>query len=423
MQKRGVSQIDWAMSLAIFILFIAWFFIFIRPSVEHGLGKETLQMAVKNGFSRDYLAVKSYVPLFIWSDSVGDNFPIIANFSFENPEFNIKEGYYYIVDRKKLIFLPNISGSPSVFHIIFDSNKTTTTDIYDLASSDNWCTTSEMLRATFTYSLLRRIYFNESLNLRDLNIYLNKDRLVPSGYSYNDSVIVARYYSYTEGINHTTYVYAKNSVVDTFADVNSPTENLSYLYELKFSMDNYNFYYSNNLYNSRLNFTEEKKNISYEADYITFHNSYDSLYVYFDRKVNISFEYFNETIDFNATFTLIDRANYRFYAHLGNYTNTTRKSYYSSYGAEQKISGLDFSKSGFPNYEELKTSWKFPSKNNFEILVYNSTTANVYKESSPIIIIGKNDTSKAGVYAKDYDSFMIDENDLLIPVSVNIKVW
>ena len=36
MGKKGVSQIDWILSLALFLLYVGWLFIFIMPGINLG---------------------------------------------------------------------------------------------------------------------------------------------------------------------------------------------------------------------------------------------------------------------------------------------------------------------------------------------------------------------------------------------------
>ena len=66
MNKRGDSQIDWVISLGIFILYLAWFFLLIRPYMVQ---EETPNMVslVKENFEKDAFWTVEKVPIIATS--------------------------------------------------------------------------------------------------------------------------------------------------------------------------------------------------------------------------------------------------------------------------------------------------------------------------------------------------------------------
>ena len=51
--KRGITQVDWAISLAIFLLFLVWFFIFTKPLHDPNSDYESLAEIVLENFQKD----------------------------------------------------------------------------------------------------------------------------------------------------------------------------------------------------------------------------------------------------------------------------------------------------------------------------------------------------------------------------------
>jgi hypothetical protein len=199
-----------------------------------------------------------------------------------------------------------------------------------------------------------------------------------------------------------------------------PEEN--YRYEVKSMILNYYGFYSDNVYFGYVNSTN-LQNITYISDYITFFDDNNSLSLYFDRNATISMEYYNETVSFNASMYPMTDAFYRFELHPGNYTNASRQRYSTTYGTITKISGINDEFFGRNNYSSLKDRWSYPKGNEFQIFIYNSTTAKSYDELEPLYSIGSDLVPKKLVYAEEFNTFILSEYGTLTPASVNIKVW
>ncbi|MBN2422726.1 hypothetical protein JXB41_05845 [Candidatus Woesearchaeota archaeon] len=421
MQKRGLSQLDWAMSLAIFILFIAWFFIFIRPNLDLGVTKQSLFMLVKNNFFHDYEWQIEKMPLFISTEDLNNYKPVIVNFSFEWNNFKFKGDDYFIREDNYLIFLPNIPASPRVFWLIHGGNYTTETGVYGLVATPNWTTTSKNIRVDFEESFLSEIYYDDSKRLHDFKAYINLEEFKADDYSYSDNGILSRYFSNTPGFNHTFNVYAQNSRTDSFVRVNNPVEN--YTYTIRFRLWNYSNYYSNNVFYDDIDYSEDPEEVSYVYDYITFYDDESAVSIFFDRNTSINFISYNESLEFNCSFLLYDNAQYEIIFHRGSYLNISRQDYSYMYGLKEIITGLNKDLLSTAEYEELKQRWNYPFEKNFKIRVYNSTSARSHLEVNPLFEIGLNDPETKVTYAEDINTYILDEDSELTPATVNIVVW
>ena len=119
---------------------------------------------------------------------------------------------------------------------------------------------------------------------------------------------------------------------------------------------------------------------------------------------------------------MYDRAEYSIIFHEGNYLNVSKFEYSYSYGASEKLDGIDTGKNY--DYEELKRVWNYPNSREFIIMVVNSTSANSYMDNEVFYRLGPEEPDNyLSVYSEDFDSYVLDEYGERTPVTVNIRVW
>lgn len=63
--KKGVSHIDWAISMGIFLVYVLSMFIFIRPSLDQPISQENLFVILLEGLSKDVKYRIEKIPLYI----------------------------------------------------------------------------------------------------------------------------------------------------------------------------------------------------------------------------------------------------------------------------------------------------------------------------------------------------------------------
>ncbi|MBT4351321.1 hypothetical protein HOD20_02210 [archaeon] len=421
MQKRGITQLDWALSLAIFILFIAWFFIFIQPNLTHGLNKDVLASIIETKFVNNFTWTLKKMPIFIYTEDITQNKPIILNFTESFTDFKFLDNQDFVSDNNELLLVADITTSPKTLWLVSGGNYSVEHQIKDLIVSSNWVTTSKNMSINFDDSIFDILSYDSQQRFNDAEIYINDIIYEPENVTFNDSRLVGIYRADSQSINHSTFVYSENTFIEVLVKQNDPSTNISYKGSIE--LNNYSNYYTSNLKFGEFNSTTELININYTGDYITFYGD-DALSFDFGKNTTININHYNKTISFDYEFLFLNDSRYSIEFHQGNYENYSRNDYSVRYGIIEEIEGLSLDLLENIDYETYKTLWKYPKERNFVVTITNSTLANRYNETKPIFNFGPNITSNAAVvYSKDLSSYYLTSDFELVPIVINIRVW
>ncbi|MBT3464514.1 hypothetical protein HN451_05975, partial [archaeon] len=207
MQKRGITQLDWALSLAIFILFIAWFFIFIQPNLTHGLNKDVLASIIETKFVNNFTWTLKKMPIFIYTEDITQNKPIILNFTESFTDFKFLDNQDFVSDNNELLLVADITTSPKTLWLVSGGNYSVEHQIKDLIVSSNWVTTSKNMSINFDDSIFDILSYDSQQRFNDAEIYINDIIYEPENVTFNDSRLVGIYRADSQSINHSTFVY------------------------------------------------------------------------------------------------------------------------------------------------------------------------------------------------------------------------
>lgn len=112
MKKRGVSQIDWTMSLALFLLFIAVTFLLVAPKTTVFIDEKAALSNIKYGFIEDYSYTIEFLPLFIETVRSGTE-PIISLVPSSLSSFVLEDDIPFLSYDGEVIFSTNITKNLS----------------------------------------------------------------------------------------------------------------------------------------------------------------------------------------------------------------------------------------------------------------------------------------------------------------------
>ena len=114
--KKGSSHVDWAISLALFLLYLAWFFILIRPAYI-GQGEDVSLSSIENRFLDQTSWTVQKIPLFVSSNNDDPAAPVMVTLPFSWNESNVTMDEAFSIYDNSLFFVPELSQGKNLFWI------------------------------------------------------------------------------------------------------------------------------------------------------------------------------------------------------------------------------------------------------------------------------------------------------------------
>ena len=406
MNKRGDSQVDWAISLGIFLLYLAWFFIFIRPSLVQEQIPNLVSL-VRDNFERDAFWTVERVPIIVTSERNLTKEPIIVNISSKYSESNsFMQNQAFIINNGRLFFIGDVNFS-SIFYLI-SSNETYTmfNQITDLTATEQQTTVTDFSADFENFALKSAFFFGTKI--RDSMFTIEGQAINTSNSSFSNKKIAAQYSIKTQALNLTTYIFAYNPRIYLFFSTN---KNIFQRFEL----DRYEGYFFDNADNGNIHYPEAcyEKNTTQ----LLFHDNSSNLLFLFDREVSFDFCSQNTSIELEINFD--NSAEERIIFFRGDYLNYT--SYIDSYEADVGVkeelnlpSLTGIQALSLANYNDLKNRW---GVQDFRIFVTNISNEEL------ISTIGTSPYEKATVYAEETRSFLLDKFGELEDIKISFQSW
>ena len=241
----------------------------------------------------------------------------------------------------------------------------------------------------------------------------------PDNYTYNESGFIVIYGSVMGNINHTSMVFSRNTGIYNYLLMSNPDVN--YTFEMTLNLDNYPYYYSNNLHYGNFSYDNETTYFNYTSDYITLYEAGESLSMFFDSNSSFNFSSYNSTLHLQIAIPVTGTYGYRFIFHPGNFTQASSDEYTVRFGIYEEIEGIR-SDNLTANYSDLKNKWNFPSSREFDIRMYENSTANSYMNALPDHEIGIVNSRNRNIHAKSDDLFELDSEGQLTPLYINYRI-
>jgi len=421
MKKRGTSQVDWAISLALFLLYIGWFFIFINPIFIRDDSQKALLSSVEDNFKTEYRWTVMKLPLIIYPNVSNNYLPILIDFNYNWTKNNTLLGNHaeFVLDNGKLIFLGKVNNETKTFWLINSAeNYTMRSYLKDLNANSTLATTGNNLKAEFSNSIYKLISYKDKYRLNNTRFYVEDDEIEVNNNFTNITDSVAIYRIATQGLNHSSYIFAKNSLIWNIIRLNM---NGSYNFKISLDLYDYGHYYASNDYHGVVNYSVAGCK-EFNNDYLNFYNG-NSISFIFNTTASIRFCYANDTINLNISFSLENETNYKIYFHEGNFSNISIREYEVRFGAIEREKGLYLEKINNINYDTIKTRWNYPSSREFKITLWNVTSADLINRTNLTIKeIGRSPNIE-DVSAKEWNDFVVTKEAVLYPTLVNIKTW
>ena len=311
--KRGLNQIDWVISLAIFILYISWFFLLIRPyyfPIEEDPQVELLEDA----FMDDIIWTIYKTPLVAFSDIDIMYEPVKVNFSLELEEgnFAFADNRYFTLFENNLYFLADLKKGSNLFWLVSSDETYETPNIHTDLYATDYSTSVSSMRATYHDGLLKKAYYKGNLVIDGLKLMRHDVLVDVDNSSFFSSKIMAVHSADTAaGFNHSSTVFGYNTRIynkiklDQFIDKRTVNLNMKIKGYPKYYADNVNFG----------QILHEGECANFDKEYVFFYNNDNVMFFAFDNnETEIKFCYSAEDeIDLNISIRVEREAEYQIY--------------------------------------------------------------------------------------------------------------
>jgi hypothetical protein len=414
MGKRGASEIDWIISMSIFLLYIGWFFAFVLPQVNVMAGKDASMYMLKDAFyERNSWSMHKF-PVFVFSNTTGQFIPAIADYEMNRTDLHMADRRTFELWNGRLLFLADIETSPGVYYLLDGGSFQDEEQSEGLNIVEDWLSTSN-LSVYFESSLPEKIRYKDDDRADDISFLINGVLIDPLNHSHSNFGFAGVFEYKTGSLNITTFVFQHNP--DVLMHI-SAQEDVTYSMVMRMKLDNYDSYFSDNNNFGDLRYSNLSQTEIFSHDYITLYGD-DALSIYFNDTADINLTYYNRTLWMAADFTIKDDDWIKLSFHEGDFGDAEEYSTSYAYGAVEELEGLrleDFS----ADYDELKQAWGYDKE--FYIAIYENTTSLSY-QYEPSYVIGEFDPKEGLVYAEDVDYLALTPEGEMRPVRVNFRIW
>jgi hypothetical protein len=405
--KRGGSNIDTVISLSFFLLFVAWFFIFLRPFAEPAGSTDSMISIIENNLEKFSTDIEETL-VRIYCERTGEQ-PMVASMPFEWNESSaaIKDGRYFGIYSGKALFyvMPEKEKALSLIHLENISAPLPDPGI----NANNLFATEHNFRADFENSALIALSYYNSTLISSVSLYINNVSIMPEKSDFKNTKIAAAYTYSAGSVSGSSFIFDNHPKI--LSEINA-VENSSI--HLIFSFSNLDKFYSNNENNGAI----EGSRLLFPGKYIDIYSGNESggsgVSFVFDRDVLFVISPGNP--DELEIFSNSSSLKYEIIAHSGDYHSTEGQSGLCSaeFSIRKKLTALS---------EE-----KILSEDAYEILESGYTAlknfaVKILCENGKVFEIGKVTELKTDIYAREIPYEVISADGNRTSCKVQISVW
>jgi len=397
--NRGLSQVEWAISLSLFIIYLIWFFVVMRPNLVQTEDPKTLkEVLTESLYTYAGHSVKK-LPFSVYANEAKENAPLILEYDW--PDSFGFEHYYDVYD-DKLIFLDDINTS-KIYHItISDSNYTKPYRFFEFTSDTNHVQTANM-RVDMVNGMIKDTSYITLKRIENMSVHI-KDILMEDWTTiYSHSNMSAYYKTVFPLANHSLLMSAYNNRIDGFVTGQAKTR-------ISMEIFSYDTYYSNYFNNGPIGCEQ------FNHNFVSFYDGFSSLSILFDTNVSIDVCGENETA--KVTFELNSSAHYYMVFHGGD-GKTWSSPYSLNVGVEIPMRGVSEEKLVKllrTDYRTLKNIMNYPDSKDFKIIAFDMI-------GNASIVAGPDPYEMATVTSEGIGYYILDKNGVYKKNRINVLQW
>jgi hypothetical protein len=411
--KRGAMQLDWVISLALFLMFLAFTFLLISPKTEVFIDEKSALNNIKYNFIDDYSFEVSYLPVFIKTQRRGVE-PVIFQNDYYFSNFLIEDKTIYSYVDGEIIFLSNITDDYTIKKIVsnqyeakIDYNSNKMMLYYEKNSS---FVPSRMVEVKYTDDEIDYVVFEDKIKFNNFSLAKNSGEKIDfPNKNFTNSTVANVYYSSNNFLLFKQYlIYDLPRVIFNF---NSSSE-----FEFSFYSFSYDsFYYPvqfGDLHVNEtwcLNITTDYLDLSNGKDTVTFKMDPTSFSICTENKGYAIIKFFSPK-KIELFFTNLNLSE--------NYNYTKEFVVYSGIPSKKNgVSSKRLENISKKTPDELREEYGISNTIDFELFMtdLNYTSLFLYSyHSAP---------KEKNVFIKRWNDYLIDEYGTKKNVIMGVKVW
>ncbi len=421
LSKKGLAlDIDWIISLGVFLIYLGVFFLMIRQLPDRQSPTASLLGSVEDGVTESAAWQVQRMPLVISSNISGAE-PIITSFAYDWKNFSFTDNTSFDISEGKLIFATPLKTGKNLAWLVKSAenySKPATTP--GLAAGPNGASVdSQRLVLEFQSSIITRAIHFEKERLSDFNISISGVSFKPESGSAENSVqsVSAKYKLALPKINHTSFIVAGFSRVFSYVTTDAPEPHRMLV---SATIRNYTHFHINNALSGGVNYTGGACTSS-ETRLIDFYDANSGLAFILPQGGNVTFCAGNTSIALGLEFPIENETRYDMIFHPGDYNSTLKyiTPYRTAFGIIENLTGTSLSLYKSLNetdYKALKNRFGYPNSKEFSFTLLNSSGAPLfnYQPVTPGV---------TNVFTKEADIFVLDKYGAKTKHKLRIKGW
>ncbi|MBS3142543.1 hypothetical protein J4464_04110 [Candidatus Woesearchaeota archaeon] len=417
-KKRGLTHVDWVISLALFLIFLAWFFVFLRPTGIAPEDPSTLMNRIILDLHDELSVEVPLYPLFLESPYAAQSLPIVFRNPF--PLHNLSTTFPLVYEDPYVLLISNHSKGTNILWFAEGQPLTIQTDVafnYSRA-------TTQGLGVLYDNATLVSLSYGNTVRIDPYEVHVNGNpvrnvsvyaRLTPLAYIRREHNAL---------YNTTTFITKGRmiSVVDPL-----PFTNISQ-YNLTFAMTLHNYpHYFSNAENGTIN---ESMCTSLNTTAVDFYTGREGVSFMFSNVSIIRFcgDVDEDTITINADMTILLQ---HFTYGVIFYNSSVNRSY--EFRSPLTVSGgyaqprVGFSREKLAEFQKrpyASVQGYFNIRRDLSIRINNSPTiANVSGQATLVQIGNPDPQVTANIYTRTGRCVLMNASDDLEPCTYEVKIW
>lgn len=414
LRKKALSQVDWVISLSIFLIYLALFFIFVKPLIVPSRNSDSLMDKLEDKFLDNTQTTVERVRIFVTQEVSSPYDFIIANFTYAtwNTSNMVASTDYFAVDEGKVFFLLNTTQTKkaAIFHpLVKHKTHSQPTLIADQTRAE-----FESFKATFDRELIDKIVYRGLPRVFNIKYLRDGSALNPGG-TFTRTDVFAKY-KVRDHINHSIYIPASNSQVYVFLLTDD-----SRSHNMTFSAGVYNFtkYFVDQSRRGTISYPSVQTCDEFTTRFIDFNDGETGIAFLSEPASTMRFCRNATALTFALTVGVSNMSSsYALFAHEGDHTVVKNYPITPINGVREQLVGVSDAKISdlkLYDYAQLKQKLGFPAERDFNITVL-----------SPLVnaTFGRAQTRNIDAYGrKTAVTFALDRNLNTPTGTLQFVVW